>query len=45
MIVDTASVSVVIVGAGIPRLFLVNESDSPLARFGGAASRRGIYGT
>lgn len=45
MIVDTASVSVVTVGAGIPRLFLVNESDAPLARFGGAASRRGVYGT
>lgn len=45
MIVDTASVSVVTVGVGIPRLFLVNESDSPLVRFGGAASRRGVYGT
>jgi probable phosphomutase (TIGR03848 family) len=45
MIVDTASVSVVTVGAGIPRLFLVNEVDAPLARFGSAASRRGVYGT
>jgi probable phosphomutase (TIGR03848 family) len=45
MIVDTASVSVVTLGAGIPRLFLVNEVDAPLARFGGAAARRGVYGT
>jgi probable phosphomutase (TIGR03848 family) len=45
MIVDTASVSVVTVGPGIPRLFLVNETDAPLRRFGGGASRRSIYGT
>ncbi len=45
MIVDTASVSVVSVGPGIPRVFLVNETDAPLARFGGAPSRRGVYGT
>jgi probable phosphomutase (TIGR03848 family) len=45
MIVDTASVSVVAVGPGIPRVFLVNDTQAPLARFGGAASRRGIYGT
>jgi probable phosphomutase (TIGR03848 family) len=45
MIVDTASVSVVTVGAGIPRLFLVNDVDAPLARFGSAASRRGVYAT
>jgi probable phosphomutase (TIGR03848 family) len=45
MIVDTASVSVVTLGTGIPRLFLVNEVDAPLARFGSAASRRGVYGT
>jgi probable phosphomutase (TIGR03848 family) len=45
MIVDTASVSVVTLGAGVPRLFMVNEVDAPLARFGSAASRRGVYGT
>jgi probable phosphomutase (TIGR03848 family) len=45
MIVDTASVSVATVGTGIPRLFLVNDVDAPLARFGSAASRRGVYGT
>lgn len=46
MIVDTASVSVVTMGEGIPRLFLANEIDAPLSRFGGgAASRRGVYGT
>jgi probable phosphomutase (TIGR03848 family) len=45
MIVDTASVSVVTLGTGVPRLFMVNEVDAPLARFGSAASRRGVYGT
>jgi probable phosphomutase (TIGR03848 family) len=45
MIVDTASVSVVGVGAGAPRLFLANDTDGSLARFGAARGRRGVYGT
>jgi broad specificity phosphatase PhoE len=45
MIVDTASVSVVAVGAGAPRLLLANDTDGSLARFGAARGRRGVYGT
>lgn len=45
MVVDTASVSIVTVGRGTPRLFLVNEAGADLARFGGGASRRGVYAT
>lgn len=45
MIVDTASVSVASVGSGIPRLFLINETEASLARFGGVSSRHGVYGT
>jgi hypothetical protein len=45
IIVDTASVSVVGVGTGTPRLFLANDTDGSLARFGGARGRRDVYGT
>jgi probable phosphoglycerate mutase len=45
MIADTASVSVVGVGAGAPRLLLANDTDGSLARFGAARGRRGVYGT
>ena len=45
MIVDTASVSVVGIGEGPPRLFLSNDTDGSLARFGSAGSRRGVHGT
>ena len=45
MIADTASVSVVGVGDGQPRLYLANDTDGSLARFGPARSRRGVYGT
>ena len=45
MIVDTASVSVVAVGSGAPRLLLANDTDGSLARFGAARGRRGVYGT
>lgn len=46
MVVDTASVSVVGIGAeGIPRLYLANDTDGSLARFGSARARRGVYGT
>jgi len=45
IIVDTASVSVVGVGTGRPRLFLANDTDGSLARFGGARGRRDVYGT
>jgi probable phosphoglycerate mutase len=45
MIVDTASVSVVGVGPGTARLFLANDTEGSLARFGAARGRRGVYGT
>jgi probable phosphoglycerate mutase len=45
VIVDTASVSVVGLGAGLPRLFLANDTDGSLARFGDGRGRRGVYGT
>jgi probable phosphomutase (TIGR03848 family) len=46
MIVDTASVSVVSVGGeGPPRVYLANDTDGSLARFGARRARRGAYGT
>ena len=41
MVVDTASVSVVSVGEGAPRLLLANDTDGSLARFGPARGRGG----
>jgi probable phosphomutase (TIGR03848 family) len=40
IVVDTASVSVVALGEGAPRLLLTNDTDGSLARFGPAARRR-----
>jgi len=45
MVVDTASVSVVSVGDGPPRLLLANDVDGSLARFGPARARGAPHGT
>ena len=45
MVVDTASVSVVSVGEGPPRLLLANDADGSLVRFGPARARGAQHGT
>jgi probable phosphoglycerate mutase len=45
MVVDTASVSVVSVGEGPPRLLLANDIDGSLVRFASARARSPQHGT